>query len=384
MFNFFKEVNSLILKAGSSAEQARSQEDINKATRTVDCTKPCPLETQAQETLMTSTCVQTIPTEYFGKNKSTQTKAELQKYTLATKGTQTFVTCDSLKNAFMPKAKGVSTSTQTDSKDLVQEHGNISESGETEYDDGVGKDNDQIDQQEIHSDVDDADIDTDIHADLDSDDNKDESCGEAFSQTGEESDFEYLDDNEICDKTITLNNKKSIKDQLKFIICEESLVTTFGVCLICGGHCKVSVGNVVGSYCKIYVSCTSSSEHNFSWSTGPLLNRLPALNLLMASSILSTGMECNKLMRFLESLHILHIKRREISSVQSAYVIPAVFNVWKTEQHKLLADSKGKYIDIASDMRVDSPGHSGLLGAGSTLDVTRNVILDTQIVKVSL
>lgn len=101
----------------------------------------------------------------------------------------------------------------------------------------------------------------------------------------------------------------------------------------------------------------------------------------MASSILSTGMECNKSMRFLESLHILHIKRREISS---AYVIPPVFNVCKTEQHKLLANSKGKYIDIASDMRVDSPGHSGLLGAGSRLDVTRNVILGTQIVKVSL
>ena len=86
------------------------------------------------------------------------------------------------------------------------------------------------------------------------------------------------------------------------------------------------------------------------------------------------GMECNKSMRFLESLHILHIKRREISSFQSAYVIPPVFNVCKTEQHKLPANSKGKYIDIASDMRVDSPWHSGLLGAGSRLDVTRNVI----------
>ena len=67
---------------------------------------------------------------------------------------------------------------------------------------------------------------------------------------------------------------------------------------------------------------------------------------------------------------ILRIKRREISSVQSTYVIPTVFIVWKTEQHKLLADSKGKYVDITSDIRVDSPGHSGLLGAGSMLDVT--------------
>ena len=34
-------------------------------------------------------------------------------------------------------------------------------------------------------------------------------------------------------------------------------------------------------------------------------------------------------------------------------------------------------------MRVDSPGHTGLFGAGSSLDVDRNAILDTQIVKVS-
>ena len=33
-------------------------------------------------------------------------------------------------------------------------------------------------------------------------------------------------------------------------------------------------------------------------------------------------------------------------------------------------------------MRVDSPGHSGLFGSGSSLDVDRNKILDTQIIKV--
>ena len=33
-------------------------------------------------------------------------------------------------------------------------------------------------------------------------------------------------------------------------------------------------------------------------------------------------------------------------------------------------------------MRVDSPGHCGVFGSGSTLDVDRNVILDTQVIKV--
>jgi hypothetical protein len=41
-------------------------------------------------------------------------------------------------------------------------------------------------------------------------------------------------------------------------------------------------------------------------------------------------------------------------------------------------------IVIASDMHVDSPGHSGLFGSGSTLDMKRNLILDTQVIKVNL
>ena len=43
---------------------------------------------------------------------------------------------------------------------------------------------------------------------------------------------------------------------------------------------------------------------------------------------------------------------------------------------------KDKTVVIASDMPVDSRGHSSLLGSGSTLAVEQNVILDTQVVKV--
>ena len=43
------------------------------------------------------------------------------------------------------------------------------------------------------------------------------------------------------------------------------------------------------------------------------------------------------------------------------------------EQQILLDDRRGKPIEIALDMQVDSPGHCVLLGAGSALDVDRNV-----------
>ena len=228
-------------------------------------------------------------------------------------------------------------------------------------------------------------------ADHDQEENKldlefegDESCDDEFSPTpGEESEADegHQEDNEARN-FVTLSSDKIIEDQLKFIVCEESMATTFRVCFKCGSRCPVSVGDTIGSYCKFYISCCSSPEHNITWSTGPLLNRLPVFNLLMASTILSTGLECNKTLRLMESLNILCLKRREFANVQSTYVIPAVINVWRAEQRKILAGIEGKAIEVASDMTVDSPGHCGLLGAGSTLDPDRDVILDTQIIKV--
>ena len=100
----------------------------------------------------------------------------------------------------------------------------------------------------------------------------------------------------------------------------------------------------IGTYGKICVICPSYFKHSFSWTTGPLSNRLPILNLMIASSIVCTGMEYSKVIRVMEPLNILCIKQREFSNLQSAYVIPAVFNVWKKEQLVLLDYIKDKSI----------------------------------------
>ena len=73
-----------------------------------------------------------------------------------------------------------------------------------------------------------------------------------------------------------------------------------------------------------------------------------------------TGTECAKALRLFDSLEIKCFKKREFSNLLTGYVIPAVFNVWKRQQQSLLNSIKDTPICIASDMRVDSPGHSGL------------------------
>ena len=77
------------------------------------------------------------------------------------------------------------------------------------------------------------------------------------------------------------------------------------------------------------------------------------------------------------------MQRRVLSNLIKIYGIPAIYNVWQKEQSARTNEVEGKKIVIASDMRVDSPGHSGLFGSGSTLDMKRNIILDTQVIKVN-
>ena len=175
---------------------------------------------------------------------------------------------------------------------------------------------------------------------------------------------------------------KPPKDQIKFIVFEEAVLDVFGHCSKCGAKCIVTMENQIGSTCKICSSCTSESGHYFEWSTGPLMNHMPVFHLLLATGILATGMESSKVLRLFSALNIPNLHQRELSNILKSYTIPAVYKIWQDEQSERMKEIEGEEIVIASDMRVDSPGHSGLFGSGSTLDMGRNLILDTQIIKV--
>ncbi len=105
----------------------------------------------------------------------------------------------------------------------------------------------------------------------------------------------------------------------------------------------------------------SHSQHYFEWATGPCVSKMAAFHLLLASSILATGMESSKVLRLFQVLKIPNLKQCELSNILKYYAIPAVYNVWNAEQSSRLREAEGEPIVIASDMRVDSPGHSGLL-----------------------
>jgi hypothetical protein len=220
-------------------------------------------------------------------------------------------------------------------------------------------------ENEIWSDMDEPETETE------SETYSDDGDSESDSTTGEDYKADYV-----------LSQGKPPEKQMKFVVFEEAVIQAFLKCKQCGTKCTVALKHHTGSHCVISVSCEANAAHNLLWSTGPISNNLPIFNLLLATVVFCTGMESTKVLRLFSALNIPSIKYRQLSSLTKFYVIPGVYAVWRREQSSQLEEIKGKSITVASDMRVDSPGHSGLFGAGSTLEMNRNIVLDTQIIKV--
>ena len=98
------------------------------------------------------------------------------------------------------------------------------------------------------------------------------------------------------DNCVGLMEGKSPQDQMKFIVYKESILKLFGKCGQCASKCIVMMENKIGFSCKICVLCTKESVHHFEWTTGLSLFKMPAFHLLLASGIITTGMESSKVL----------------------------------------------------------------------------------------
>ena len=130
------------------------------------------------------------------------------------------------------------------------------------------------------------------------------------------------------------------------------------------------------------MTCLNDSKHSFHWSTGPVCNQLPNIDFLVTSGISASGLENTNVLWLFDFSQIKCITQQAFSTIQSMYAIPAVCNVWHRERDLLLCEVKSPSFCIASDMQINSPRHTGLFGSGSSTDVDKTVILDTQIINV--
>ena len=194
-------------------------------------------------------------------------------------------------------------------------------------------------------------------------------------ETSIESDTEVEEVDEI------LRSDISPESERKFIVFESCLVALLSVCVICSLPCKVVLQYAKGSFAVIQQLC--SKGHSRTWATQPMHGTLPQGNLQLAAGILFSGSSPVKVINMLKHINVLSIVYRTYNLIQSHYLLPAIFHVWKSEQEMLLTNlqSSSKKLTLGGDGRCDSPGHSAKYGSYSVLDLDINKVIEMELVQ---
>ena len=168
----------------------------------------------------------------------------------------------------------------------------------------------------------------------------------------------------------------------KYIVFENCLEELMSVCLKCGDQCTVTTQSLVGSMVTMKATCHCGFCRL--WNSQPLHGKMPLGNLILTAGVLFSGSSPSKIVQFFSHVGVQFLSLRTYNSIQSAYVVPSVKEVWKTHQEQIFASYmyQGKQLTLGGDGRCDSPGYCAKYGSYSCMDLESNKILDLQLVQV--
>ncbi|XP_070548687.1 uncharacterized protein [Ptychodera flava] len=124
-----------------------------------------------------------------------------------------------------------------------------------------------------------SDIEVESETDDDDDDDDD---------GDEEGDNDYMPSSYSIDMTAESCETDSPQFQRKFIVFEPNLLQLFQACPVCQHDADSRIKQQIGSYIVITQSCQNCS-YNREWASQPMVNSIPAGNILLSASILFAG-----------------------------------------------------------------------------------------------
>ncbi|CAN8004466.1 unnamed protein product [Ixodes hexagonus] len=150
-------------------------------------------------------------------------------------------------------------------------------------------------------------------------------------------------------------------------------------CLQCGAtNCEVRL-SFAGSFVKATITCPK--QHKEAWCSQPLVEGKAFGNILFCSAILFSGSSPTKVIRLLSLMGVRTLQKTHFFKFQRCYLLPAVQEVWESEQNIMVQPSQGQKLCLAGDGRADSPGHSADFGTYTLMDVSRNRVFHIELVK---
>jgi solute carrier family 8 (sodium/calcium exchanger) len=195
-----------------------------------------------------------------------------------------------------------------------------------------------------------------------------------------DSSFE-MEYSESEDGFVKLTDDDLLKET-KYIVFESCLMSLFGTkCAVCYGSILISK-TCKGSLLRVTQRCDSCA-HSYTWSSQPVINDIPAGNVLISSAILASGLLPRKVLRFFNFWNCKVIAPRTYFYHQEAYLFPAVETLWKEQQQSMFGvlNAFDEPLSLGGDGRCDSPGFSAKFGSYTLMDLEHNVILDFELVQ---
>lgn len=188
-------------------------------------------------------------------------------------------------------------------------------------------------------------------------------------------------DNDDDGTTVELSDSKSVQEQLKILVFEESLVELLSECRTCDKKCAVVISRRKGL--MVVTTSTCSAGHVYTWSSQPSNSQLPCGNLHLSAAILFSGSNASQVLTLLDHFHVPRLSLSTFHRIQRSYLVPSAMMQWQIEQNMLVNTAPDTPIVLGGDGRCDSPGHSAKYGSYSLMDLERCQIMDLQLVQVS-
>lgn len=203
----------------------------------------------------------------------------------------------------------------------------------------------------------------------------------------EEEEEEYQIECGVGSSPPVLDIQPSVHGEKKYLVFESSLLQLLQWC-----HCpdcgSLEVSSsapkmlINGSLLSLTIVCKSCGRGS-TWRSQPNVSQIPAGNILMSAAILFAGATPTKILRVFRHMGLTSISDRTFHRHQTKFLQPAVQSVWKDQQTKLIDECKESGpLSLGGDGRADSPGHSAKFGTYTLVELSRNKIVDIQLVQV--
>ncbi|XP_071972400.1 uncharacterized protein [Engystomops pustulosus] len=185
--------------------------------------------------------------------------------------------------------------------------------------------------------------------------------------------------------TVTFSSEREIVNDRKLIIFESCLdnVLMKVHCQFdpnCKNRVKTIKKTFQGSFFRVTGQCFGGHKFHILESQ-PKIKNYASGNLLLAASILFSGLNFQKVAELFEIFGLVGISQTSYYRYQTKFLFPVIDYAWK-ENQKINQDKISKKgLCVAGDGQCDSPGHSAKYCVYTILDTITGKILDFEVVQ---